>query len=64
MAKLKIKLRGNSPGNDRYVNEVNAENFKELAIVLKDLQNLNLPISKAIKEFNRPNNAWDEALGF
>ena len=64
MAKLKIKLRGNTPGNDRYVNEINGENFKEIALVLKDLKHLNLPIDKAIKEFKLSRSDWDAALGF
>ena len=64
MAKLKIKLRGNSPGNDKYVNEVSSENPKEIMLVLRDLKALGLPIDKAIREFKRPNNEWDRAIGF
>jgi hypothetical protein len=63
MAKLKVKLRGNNPGNDRYVNEINGENYREIALILADLKNLNLPIDKAIKEFKSPKNDWDAALG-
>lgn len=63
MVKLKVKIKGNSPGNDRYVNEINGENYKELALVLKDLKNLNLPVDKAIKEMRLTKSDWDIALG-
>lgn len=66
MAKLKVSLKGDnsSAGNHRYHNEVNAENFKEVAIVLSDLKNLGLPIDKAVKELNHnKRNDWDDLIG-
>lgn len=63
MAKLRVKIKGDRPGNDRYINEVNAENYKEIALVLNDLKNLNLPIDKAIKEMKSSKSDWDIALG-
>ena len=52
------------PGSKTYSNEVNASNFKDIALVLKDLKNLNLPIDKAIKEMKSSTKTdWDMALG-
>jgi hypothetical protein len=42
---------------------VNAENFKEIALVLTDLENNGLPIKKAINEFRIKKSDWDIALG-
>jgi hypothetical protein len=64
--KLKVSLKGdvkNIPGRKRYNTEVNAENFKEIALVLTDLENNGLPIKKAINEFRIKKSDWDIALG-
>lgn len=64
--KLQIRIKGDSkeiPGNKFYSTEVNAKNYKELAIILIDLKNLNIPIEKAIKEFNLSKSDWEAALG-
>jgi hypothetical protein len=64
--KLKVSLKGdvkNIPGRKKYYTEVNAENFKEIALVLTDLENNGLPIKKAINEFRIKKSDWDIALG-
>ena len=66
MTRLKVSIRTDSrgvPGSRTYNNEVNAENYKDIALVLKDLKNLDLPIDKAIKEFKLAKSDWDIALG-
>lgn len=66
MAKLKISLKGDNlgPGNHRYSNEVNSENFREISKVLADLKNFGLPIDKAIKDLkNNQRSAWDDIIG-
>ncbi len=63
--KVVIKSENHKKGNNAiYANEINGSNFKEVALVLKDLSNFNLPIEKAIKEFNLSKSDWDAALGF
>jgi hypothetical protein len=64
MAKLKVKIKGNTPGNDRYHAEVNGDNFKEVAVVLNELRIQGIPIDKAYKESKIPKSDWDAALGF
>ncbi len=64
--KLKVSLKSdtkNTPGRKRYDTEVNADNFKEIALVLTDLDNNGLPIKKAINEFRIKKSDWDIALG-
>ena len=64
--KLKISLKSDGkglPGRKRYDNEVNADNYKEISLVLLDLDNSGLPIKKAIKEFKKGYSDWDIALG-
>ena len=65
MAKLRVFVKGDGvQGNKRYLNEVNADNFKDIALVLKDLENLGLPIKKSIKEYNLSKSDWDASLAF
>jgi hypothetical protein len=67
MGKLRIFLKTqnrNTSGNNVYKNEINADNFKEIDLVLRDLKNLGLPIDKAIKEYNSKKSDWDASLGF
>lgn len=53
-----------SRGKHLYENEVNAENFKEVALILLDLSNYNIPIDKAIKEYLRMKKTdWEAAIG-
>jgi len=62
--KVVIKSENHQKGqNAIYATEVNGNNHKELALVLKDLNNFNLPIEKAIKEFNLSKSDWEAALG-
>jgi len=65
MAKLKVSVRNENSniGNKKYNNKVNADNYKEISLILKDLQNLGLPIKKAIKDFNLKDSDWDVAFG-
>lgn len=64
--KLQVRIKEDSkgvPGNKVYSTEINAENFKEIALILVDLKNLDLPIEKAIKEFNLSKSDWEASLG-
>ena len=51
--KLRVSLKSDSnlPGSHKYDNQVNADNFKEVALVLSDLANHGVPIKKAIIEY-------------
>ena len=62
--KLSVKLKPDNSfkGSCTYKNEINGENFKELAQMLRDLRFHNAPIDKAIKEYNRGKSDWDSAL--
>lgn len=63
MAKLKVVLKADTKqGAYDYNNEVNALNYKDIALVLRDLKNFNIPIEKAIKEFNLTKSEWDNML--
>lgn len=63
MVKLKVALKsGKYVGAYSYKNEINADNFKDIAMILNDLKNLNLPIDKAIGEFNSKKSDWDAVL--
>jgi 5S rRNA maturation endonuclease (ribonuclease M5) len=64
--KLKVSLMsGNagSSGRTSYYTKINADNYKEIYLVLLDLDRKGLPIKKAIKEFNLSNSDWNIALG-
>jgi len=64
--KLRISLKSDSnlPGSHQYDNKVNAENFKEVAIILLDLANNGVPIEKAIKEYLRLRKSdWEASIG-
>jgi hypothetical protein len=64
--KLKVVLRRDKSGQgaSSYNNLVNAENYKEVALVLLDLKNNSVPIDKAIKELrNLEKSDWDYAIG-
>jgi len=61
---VKIKNGNNTLGNNEYDNSVNGENFKDVAMVLMDLSNHNIPIKKAYKEYLRLiNNDWNFIIG-
>lgn len=65
--KLKVVIKSNNhkKGNSAvYANEVNGKNFKEIALILNDLKNFDLPIEKAIKKFNLTKSDWEASLGF
>jgi len=64
--KLSVSLKSNNKnvvGRKSYKTEVNAENYKEISLVLTDLENNGLPIDKAIKEFKNKKSDWNIALG-
>lgn len=64
--KLKVILkegRKGTPGRASYVTEINADNFKEFALIMLDLEKKGVPIKKAIKEFNLGKSDWEIALG-
>jgi len=64
--KLKVSLKSEGkgfPGRVRYNTEINADNFKDISLVLCDLDRQGLPIKKAIKEFKLGNSDWEIALG-
>jgi len=64
--KLSVSLKSNNKsvvGRKSYKTEVNAENYKEISLVLTDLENNGLPIDKAIKEFKNKKSNWNIALG-
>jgi hypothetical protein len=65
MVKLSLKLKQEHSfrGSCTYKNEINGSNFKEVARVLKDLKEFNLPIDKAIKEYRKTKSDWDAVLG-
>lgn len=55
-----------SSKKDRYVllkRDVNSDNYKELALLLSELEFQGLPIKKAVKEYNMKNSDWNIALG-
>ena len=62
--KVSIKSDNSNVGNKQYQNKINANNFKEISLVLTDLENLGLPILKAIREFTLEKSDWNAALGF
>jgi len=66
MVFLKVKVetgKFNEGGKLVYKNKVNPQSFKELSILLVDLENLDFPIEKAIKEFRLKRSDWDAVLG-
>jgi hypothetical protein len=63
MAKLKVILKADTKqGAYDYNNEVNALNYKDIALILKDLKRFEVPIDKAIKQFNLDESDWDKML--
>ena len=66
MARLKVSLKSDNKGagNHSYFNEVNANNFKEIALVLSDLKSHSVPIDRAFKELkDSKRSPWDDVLG-
>lgn len=66
MSTLKVSLQGayKKAGNTSYKNKINGENFKEVALVLSDLNNFGVPVDKAIKEFLlKSKSDWDVLTG-
>lgn len=62
---LKVKLmQGKGAGTKVYSNEVNSDDFNQLALVLHDLKNIyGLPVEKAIKKLQLEKSDWDASLG-
>lgn len=62
---LKVKLmQGKGAGTKVYSNEVNSEDYNQLALVLNDLKVIyGLPVDKAIKKLQLSKSDWDAALG-
>jgi len=46
-----VRVKGKDDRTLSYKNSVNAEDFKQVALVLFDLSNSGIPIDKAIKEY-------------
>lgn len=66
MTTLRVSLKSgtNRPGSHIYDNQINAENFKEFALVLRDLSNYGIPIEKAFKEFLlKKKSDWEAVIG-
>ena len=62
--KVSVKSDNSKVGNKQYQNKINANNFKEISLVLTDLENLGLPIAKAISDYKMEKSDWNAALGF
>jgi len=63
--KVVVKAENHHKGKTAiYSNEVNGKNFNDIAIILSDLKNLDLPIDKSIKKFNLSKSDWEASLGF
>lgn len=62
---LKVKLvHGKGAGTKVYSNEINSEDYNQIALVLKDLKVVyGLPIDKAIKKLMLEKSDWDASLG-
>jgi len=61
--KVSIESENSDAGKKQYKNKVNAESYKEISLILKDLNNLGKPIDKAIKDYKIKKSDWDIALG-
>jgi hypothetical protein len=65
MAKLKVVLKSDRNQHSfDYKNEVNADNFKDIALVFSDLRNAlhEGVFDKAIKQMSKPKSDWDLVL--
>lgn len=61
---VSLKSENSQPGRNKYDNLVNADNFKEVALVLSDLANHGVPIKKAIIEyFKLIKTDWEAIIG-
>jgi len=66
MTKLKVVLKSdkkNTSGRVMYQTEVNAHNYKDLALVFRDLENMGIPLKEAIKESMIKKSPFDLILG-
>ena len=61
---VKVRVGKGNAGTNIYHNKINAENFREIILLLFDLEKLGVPIKKAVKEFEQKSSVWDAALGF
>jgi len=61
--KVSVESENSLAGKSKYRNKVNADNFKEIALVFKDLKNLGVPVEKAIKQMRSEESDWDISLG-
>lgn len=62
--RVSLKSENNQPGSHRYDNLVNADNYKEVALVLSDLANHGVPVKKAIIEyFKLIKTDWEAIIG-
>lgn len=63
--KLKVVVKSDNHRKGEqamYANEINGRNFKDVSLVLNDLNNFGVPIEKALKEFKIKKSDWDIAL--
>jgi hypothetical protein len=56
-------MQGKGAGTKVYANEINSDDFNQIALVLNDLKTYNLPIDKAIKKLALKKSDWDASLG-
>ena len=51
---LSVKLKNNEHSKDStYKNRINSLDFRQVAILLTDLETFNVPIDKAIQEYKK-----------
>lgn len=65
MTTLKVKLSTGKGGKGEkliYQNKVSAKNFREVALVLEDLKNLDIPIERSFKEMKIQRSDWERSL--
>jgi hypothetical protein len=62
--KVSVKSDNSNVGNKQYQNKINADNFREISLILTDLRNIGLPIDKAVSDYKLKKSDWDAALGF
>ena len=61
---MKLKISVGSKRDNEYSNKVNGYNYKELALIFRDLNSLGFPVEEAFKEMKRMNKTdWDVLVG-
>ena len=61
---LKIIVKDNKRAKEvKYNNKILDNDYKKIASLLSDLNNLGVVIDKAIKEYRKKDSDWDVAIG-